>query len=455
VTRDKARVTILLILSLLAVFWLQPSLPIRYLDFWLPTATLGIVSLSWVISASPEQKTLRANWLTGLLLGGVILLVGLTRLLPSDYQFTASRPPQTTQVILVLGLMTLSTLALGRWRRPAFLTIGICLLIGFLLVQKTPALGELISAAMRRLSGQSPELATPFDIRWLGFSYLTFRIIHTLRDRQAGRLPDVSLAEYVTYILFFPAITAGPIDRIERFTADLRRPLALSQANWLDAGTRFFTGLFKKFVIADSLALISLNNTNAAQVLHPFWAWVLLYAYALQIYFDFSGYTDMVIGLARLLGINLPENFNAPYLKPNLTQFWSNWHMSLTQWFRAYYFNPVNRWLRKLKRPPSTAMQILIMQVSTMVLIGIWHGVTWNFIFWGLWHGLGLFIHNRWSNYAKPRAADWAKTPARQQLFNLGGIFLTFNFVALGWVFFALSTPAISAQFLMKLLGIN
>lgn len=455
VTRDKARVTILLILSILAVFWLQPSLPIRSLDFWLPTATLVIVCLSWVISVSPEQKTLRANWLTGLLVGGIILLVGLTRLLPSEYQFTASRPPQTLQVIIVLGLAALFALVLSRWTRPAFLTVAVIGLVGLLVAQKAPALAESISAALRQFNGQAPELASPFDIRWLGFSYITFRIIHTLRDRQAGRLADVSLAEYITYVLFFPAISAGPIDRIERFTGDLRRPLPLTQANWLDAGTRFFTGLFKKFVIADSLALIALNNTNAAQVLHPFWAWVLLYAYALQIYFDFSGYTDIVIGIARLLGINLPENFNAPYLKPNLTQFWANWHMSLTQWFRAYYFNPVNRWLRKLKQPPSTAMQILIMQVSTMLLIGLWHGVTWNFVLWGLWHGLGLFVHNRWSDYAKPRAAEWTKTPFRQRLLTFGGIFLTFNFVALGWVFFALTAPATSAQFLMKLLGLN
>jgi len=123
---------------------------------------------------------------------------------------------------------------------------------------------------------------------------------------------------------------------------------------------------------------------------------VLLYAYAFQIYFDFSGYTDIAIGLGRLLGIKLPENFNAPYLKPNLTYSGTIGNMTLTQWFRAYFFNPVTRALRSSKRKFSISGIVFITQMGTMVLIGLWHGVTWNFVAWGVWHGLGLFVHNRW-----------------------------------------------------------
>ncbi len=127
----------------------------------------------------------------------------------------------------------------------------------------------------------------------------------------------------------------------------------------------------------------------------------MLYAYAFQLFFDFSGYTDIAIGTARLMGIKLPENFNHPYLKPNLTQFWSNWHMTLTQWFRAYFFNPVTRALRSASKPVSIPVIIFITQLGTMLLIGLWHGVSFNFILFGLWHGIGLFIHNRWSDWTK------------------------------------------------------
>jgi len=183
------------------------------------------------------------------------------------------------------------------------------------------------------------------------------------------------------------------------------------------------------------------------------WMWIIVYAYTFQIYFDFSGYTDIAIGIARLVGIKLPENFAAPYTKPNLTQFWNNWHMTLTQWFRSYFFNPFNRWMRGFKNIPAWIM-ILIGQVATMLLIGLWHGITFNFILWGLWHGLGLFIQNRWSDFIRRRYPNLGQNTRLQPVLQIGGILLTFHFVALGWVFFALSNPALSWLVLRKLFGI-
>jgi D-alanyl-lipoteichoic acid acyltransferase DltB (MBOAT superfamily) len=178
--------------------------------------------------------------------------------------------------------------------------------------------------------------------------------------------------------------------------------------------------------------------------------WVSVYAYAFQIYFDFSGYTDIAIGIARLVGIRLPENFAAPYTRPNLTQFWNSWHMTLTQWFRAYFFNPLNRWMRGWKNLPMWTM-ILIGQVATMLLIGLWHGVTVNFVLWGLWHGVGLFLQNRWSDLVRTRFPALGQNLRLQPVLQIGGILLTFHFVALGWAFFALSEPALSWQVLRKL----
>jgi D-alanyl-lipoteichoic acid acyltransferase DltB (MBOAT superfamily) len=282
---------------------------------------------------------------------------------------------------------------------------------------------------------------------------VAFRLIHTLRDRLTGRLPGLGLGEFVVYAIFFPALTAGPIDRIQRFTQDLRQGSPPDPASLWDGGQRIVLGIFKKFALADSLALIALDEVNAAQALTGWGLWALLYAYALRIYFDFSGYTDIAIGLGRLMGFALPENFERPYLKPNLTTFWNSWHITLAQWFRAYYFNPLTRALRTASRPLPLWTIILIGQVSTMLLIGLWHGVTGNFALWGLWHGLGLFVHNRWVEATRARLAILDRRPRLQRGLSIAGALLTFHYVALGWVWFALPSVERSWNVFQKLFG--
>jgi D-alanyl-lipoteichoic acid acyltransferase DltB (MBOAT superfamily) len=454
--RNHGRTWFMLIASVLVIFWLQPALPIRGADFWTPLATLVLVVLTWYLTADDETRSQRKNIIILLIVASIVLLLNLTRFVPQLQLFTASRPPQLETTLLIFLVTGLTLLALSRLTRfsASFLTVGLVLTIGLFLTLKVPALTYWTSYLLRSLTAQSLDGTRNTDFIWLGFSYIAFRLLHTIRDRQMGRLPSVDLGEYITYVIFFPAFTAGPIDRLERFIKDLRA------ADWqsallFPAGQRLLLGLFKKFVIADSLAIIALNDTNATQVTSTFWMWVIVYAYAFQIYFDFSGYTDIALGIAGLLGIKLPENFASPYLKPNLTQFWNNWHMTLTQWFRAYFFNPITRWLRSWQKPMSIPMMILLTQVATMLLIGFWHGVTWNFTLWGLWHGLGLFIHNRWNDATKAKAAAWATTPAKQATLNISGILLTFHFVAIGWIFFALSSPVTSWQVILKLFGVN
>ncbi len=453
-TRNRWRTPLLLGISALAVYAFQPALPVRGLDFWLPTATLAFAALTWILTTPREQRSWRTNWPAAAILGGIVLALGLTRTLGLSLRLTASRPPQMIPILIGLAAVALLAFLLTRFTAlgKATLTGAFVFVILLFVVLKVPALAALASMGLRGLNQQSTSLALAQDLRWLGFSYLAFRLLHTIRDRQSGRLPIVSLSEYVVYVIFFPALTAGPIDRIERFVGDLRRPLALTADDLGEAGKRLVLGLFKKFAVADVLAMMALNAANALQVRSAGWAWTLLYAYAFQLYFDFSGYTDIAIGLGRLLGIRLPENFNAPYLKPNLTQFWNNWHMTLTQWFRAYFFNPVTRALRSGKRPLPIPAIIFITQLGTMVLIGLWHGVTLNFVVWGLWHGLGLFVHNRWSELTKARFAVLSKR--WQAALNAGGVLLTFNFIALGWVFFALPSLSISVHFFRVLFGL-
>ena len=440
----------LLILSVFAVYWMQPVVPLRSFDFWLPSLTLALLILTWFITSNPESWRAPQNLVALVVIVGIATIVELSRYFLPDPIFTATTPPQLVQYLIFAFILAI-TILFFTWisRRQAWtLTAAIGLLIAILVILKSPALSLQTSIFFRTLANRPVETALATDLRWLGFSYIAFRLIHVLRDKQLGRLPEISLAEFGTYVVFFPSLAAGPIDRAERFASDLRQDFVLDQANALWAGRRFFIGLFKKFVIADTLALIALNDGLVTQVRGAGWMWILVYAFAFQIFFDFSGYTDIAIGMAGMAGVRLPENFAAPYLRPNLAQFWSSWHMTLTQWIRSFFFNPFNRWIRGFRSLPAWTM-ILIGQVATMLVIGLWHGITANFIYWGLWHGLGLFLQNRWSDFARTRFNN--SNPRLQSTLQAGGVLLTFHFVALGWVFFALSSPSLSWLVFRKL----
>ena len=452
-TRGATRTYSLLALSALAVYWFQPVVPLRSFDFWIPTLSLALVLLTWFLTSQPGAWKSKQNLIGLFIIIGVVTAVDLTRYLPEPI-ITTTTPPRLILVIaflLMMGMIVTVSSLLSR-RIAWMLSLLIILLISILVILKSPALSLQASIFFRTLMDRPTETASALDLRWLGFSYIAFLNIHVQSDKQTGRLPELSLPEFATYVVFFPSLAAGPIDRAERFAKDLRNDFALTQHETLSAGQRIVVGLFKKFVIADALALVALNDALAAQVSSAGWMWLHLYAYALQIYFDFSGYTDIAIGIARLVGVKLPENFISPYTKPNLTQFWNSWHITLTQWIRSYFFNPFNRWIRGYKSIPAWTM-ILLGQLSTMLLIGLWHGITWNFILWGAWHGLGLFLQNRWSEFARTRII--VSNPRLQTALQLGGVFFTFHFVALGWVFFALSQPGLSVQVFSKLFGIG
>ncbi len=456
-----ARRWLMLAGSVAAVYWLQPLTPIRNLDFWLPTASLALAIWTWAATrpapaapapAAPDER--RDTLVTGAVVAGLVLLIGLTRYLGPVCCVTPSRPPSIVPVLAGVVLVG-AVAALLMWcpASARWLNLAAVVLLGLLLVTKYEPLGQAASAALRGLAGQPRDLAAATDLRWLGFSYLSFRLIHVLRDRALGRLPAVSLREFLTYAVFFPAFTAGPIDRLERFVKDERQPFALDAETLLAGGTRIVLGVLKKFVLADSLALIALNAANAVlATASPLWLWLMVYAYAWRLYWDFSGYSDIAIGLGRFFGIKLPENFDRPYARPNLTLFWNSWHITLSQWFRAYVFNPLTRFLRARPLPP--AIIILITQFTVMLLIGLWHGVTWNFIIWGAWHGLGLFIHNRWADFMKPRAAILAARPRLQTAARVAGILVTFHYVALGWIWFALPDTGLAVSVFQKLFGL-
>jgi alginate O-acetyltransferase complex protein AlgI len=148
----------------------------------------------------------------------------------------------------------------------------------------------------------------------------------------------------------------------------------------------------------------------------------------------------------------LPENFNRPYLQENLSHFWNNWHMTLTNWFRAYLFNPLTRALRKDGRLSQTSI-LFFTQLATMLLIGMWHGVSWNFLIWGAWHGLGLFVHNRWSAWTQPIMNRLDEKPVLSKSVRVINVLLTYHYVTLGWIWFVLPHPAAAISFIATLFG--
>ena len=443
----------ILFVSLAAAYLLQPATPLRFASFWLPTAAVGLTVLVWA-AVRPVQASWRQALPTVAALAGVVFLLTLTRSLPQGGWLASLRPPPLGWVFAAAVVVALVASVSSRPRIAPWLTaVMLAAILGTFIVLKSEPLLVATSAALRRISGQSPDLASPIDLVWLGFSYLAFRLLHVLLDQRAGRLPAISLSELVSYTFFFPALTAGPIDRVERFVEDLRRAPDFGPDTLREGGTRIVVGLAKKFVVADSLAMIALQPLNADRVTSAGWLWVLLYAFSFQLYFDFSGYTDVAIGVARLAGIRLPENFQRPYLQPNLTAFWNSWHMTLAQWFRAYVFNPMTRALRSVRRPWPTAAIVLVGQLTTMVLIGLWHGIGWGFVIWGAWHGLGLFIQNRWSTWMGNQAGRRWSGPVARHVASGASILVTFHFVSLGWVWFALTDPGQAGRIFLRLFG--
>jgi len=452
----------LLAVSVIALYGLQPRLSVRFADFILPSLTVGISVAGWWITRadSDEQRaSLSQDRITFGVVVALVIGMSLFRFVDADYRLTASRPPNPLWVITGVALATAIVWGIRRMSGRGILLGGLIAVLGAFIALKTPLFATAIAAWARGLTAQDVSLASPLDLNWLGFSYIAFRLVHTLRDRQTGLLPALTLREYLTYVIFTPSLIAGPIDRAERFAPDLRALATLPRMDsqrLLHAGERIMIGLFKKFVIADSLAAgVALNALNAPQSGGGLWAWVLLYGYALRLFFDFSGYTDIAIGVGMLVGVQLPENFNRPYFKTDITTFWQSWHMSLSSWARAYVFSPLSRNLLRLKRRPNAATIALICQIATMITIGLWHGVSWNFLIWGLWHGVGLFVHKVYTDNTRKWHRDLKAKPRQWQAYSVLMWAATFHYVLLGWVWFVLPTPTDAVQFFAKLMGVG
>jgi alginate O-acetyltransferase complex protein AlgI len=276
----------------------------------------------------------------------------------------------------------------------------------------------------------------------LGISFFTFEFIHYAVDRYKGRVERGSALEYLAFIFFFPTLVAGPIKRFQYFVVNLRDPSRNWPLDWNRGVTRVLVGLTKKFAAADLLSsfTVHLNAVDILQATRPaLLLWLL--AYGGKIYFDFSAYSDIAIGSGRLFGLKIPENFDWPYARTNITEFWRHWHRSLTGWLIDYVFIPLGG--SRVARPRVYANVMITMLVS-----GLWHGAGLNFVVWGAWHGGLLGVHRLWTEW---RSTPLVRTPTAGGAIAAWAV--TFASVTLGWAFFAMDLPTAALYFRRLILG--
>jgi D-alanyl-lipoteichoic acid acyltransferase DltB (MBOAT superfamily) len=262
----------------------------------------------------------------------------------------------------------------------------------------------------------------------LSLSFYCFQSLTYTIDLYFGEMrPTRSYLAYLASALFFPSMTAGPIPRQGKLLDQLSKPFAFTAEDGGRALLLIAAGLVKKLLIADYLANNLVNRVFDTPALYSsLETLVAVYAYALQLFFDFSGYTDIAMGAALLLGIRLPENFRQPYLSVNLADFWRRWHMSFSNWLFTYLFDP----LPKRRKHPLLSYSYAVL--ITFILGGLWHGISWNFLIWGVLHGLALGVVFAWKLRRKfPSHFWWAKAL---------GILITFHFVCFAWIFFRAAT---------------
>lgn len=277
------------------------------------------------------------------------------------------------------------------------------------------------------------DIALPLGISFFTFESLTYLIDVYRREQQ----PLKSFWEFQLYIIYFPKLIAGPIVRYKEIAPQLSPQLVPANFQQKVQGLFiFFIGLSKKVIIANTLAPVADRLEDLSPLAHaPEHIWICVLAYTFQIYFDFSGYSDMAIGISKIIGLDLQHNFNNPYAANSVTEFWKRWHISLTSWFRNYLYIPLggNR-----GKPWKTYRNLVLV----FLLSGLWHGAKWNYIIWGAYHGLWLLLE-RVALHKLIARMKWMYLP------------VTFFIVALGWLIFRVENTSDLQQLFKRMFGFD
>ena len=271
----------------------------------------------------------------------------------------------------------------------------------------------------------------------LGISFFTFQQISYLVDSYRGETKEYDFLNYALFVTFFPQLIAGPIVHHKEMMPQFAKT-SNKVKNYRNIAMGLFIfsiGLFKKVVIADTFSVWATNGFDVATTLNLFEAWATSLSYTFQLYFDFSGYTDMAIGAALFFNIKLPINFNSPYKALNIQDFWRRWHITLSRFLKDYIYIPLGGNRKGEIRTYTNLM-------STFILAGLWHGAGWTFIFWGFIHGVALVIHRIWSKLGF-------------KIWTWLAWLITFNFINIAWVFFRAKEWDNAAKVLGSMFSLN
>jgi alginate O-acetyltransferase complex protein AlgI len=324
------------------------------------------------------------------------------------------------------------------WKRSSLLALSLLANLGVLGYFKYTNFAHEIFSNLAGISYK------PFDIFLpVGISFFTFQSLSYTIDIYRKRLkPADHLLDYAFFVSFFPQLVAGPIVRAADFLPQLNKPAFVSAEMFGRGVFLICTGLFKKAIISNYISLNFVDRIFESPTLYTGLENLFgVYGYALQIYCDFSGYSDMAIGIALLLGFHFNINFDSPYQARNITEFWRRWHISLSTWLKDYLYISLGG-SRKGK------LRTYVNLIITMLLGGLWHGAAFQFILWGGMHGLALAIHRFFTSYTI-RIPD--QNPYVKSLLSLSGIFITFHFVCFCWIFFRASTMEVAQQMISQI----
>jgi alginate O-acetyltransferase complex protein AlgI len=322
--------------------------------------------------------------------------------------------------------------------RRALVTLSLALNLGFLFAFKYSYFAAVNAAHLLGRTAPSWKLALP-----IGISFYTFETLSYVFDVYRGNTtPAASLLDYAVFVTFFPRLVAGPIMRAPQFLQQLSTGLRLTPQSFASGAQLFSLGLLKKVVLADNLAFFVDHVYRDPSRFTPSSVWAAAISYSIQIYCDFSAYTDMATGLSRILGIELPVNFRRPYAAQSITEFWQRWHISLSSWLRDYLYIP-------LGGSRNGTWKTYRNLVITMLLGGLWHGAQWTFVIWGLTHAALLIVERLLARGRKIKPAPWSHPVA---WLRNAACFIT---LTLTWVLFRSPTIDLARDIYRKLLFLD
>lgn len=373
--------------------------------------------------------------------------------------------------------LTLGSLFFYAWWNPAYVSLLLASILFNYLVGRTLAQGSDVGSARRKrllVLGVATDLALLAYYKYanffvdsanvalgthytlaeimlpLGISFFTFTQIAFLVDAARGKAKEFDLVHYCLFVTYYPHLIAGPVlHHAEMMPQFGQASTYRFNAEFFTVGlTTFALGLFKKVVLADGVAPYAAPLFAAAaqgDSVTLFHAWGGALAYTLQLYFDFSGYSDMAIGLSYMIGVRLPLNFNSPYKAINISDFWRRWHMTLSRFLRDYLYITLGG---NQKGPTRRYLNLM----ATMLLGGLWHGAGWTFVIWGGLHGLALVLHQAWLGLRTRLGHDLSRSSVAGRISSIA---LTFLVVVFGWVFFRATSLDAAMRIVQGMVGLH